>query len=389
MLLVEPERLTLPTTRVAWLDRHLERICVLSELTPTQYRNAEDKYRAVGTWLAVPGSALAPFAPVIYPQGSMLLGTTVRPYNSRHEYDLDLVCQLHHCGGQPPLFIYEWVHGRLAENQTYKEMLERLKRCLRLNYAGAFHLDILPACPNHRLGKGAIIVPDRKLECWKDSNPKGFAEWFFAQCIIRDAIAERELKASVEPLPSAVPSEYKYPLQRIVQLMKRHRDIFFMGGRDIARSVILTTLAGEFYQGQRSLALALEGVLDGIHGALEQRPSVPRIENPANRLENFADTWDQEKYDKFRAYIRNFRNTFKRALRPNLAEERKGLESLSEPLGTLFGADRVGEAIKLEAAELNLSRNSGKLGISSAGILSTLTASNKVVRVAPNQFYGR
>jgi hypothetical protein len=67
--------------------------------------------------------------------------------------------------------------------------LERLKRCLRLNYAGAFHLDILPACPNDRLGGGAILVPDRKLECWKDSNPKGFAEWFFLRCVVRDALA--------------------------------------------------------------------------------------------------------------------------------------------------------------------------------------------------------
>lgn len=389
MLLAIPERRTLPTNRVEWLDRHLERICVLSELTPTQYRNAEEKYRAVGAWLALPGSALAPFAPVIYPQGSMLLGTTVRPYNSRHEYDLDLVCQLHRCGEQPPLFVYEWVYGRLAENQTYKDMLERLKRCLRLNYAGAFHLDILPACPNYHLGNGAIFLPDRKLACWKDSNPKGFAEWFFAQCILRDAIAEHELKASVEPLPSAVPNEYKYPLQRIVQLMKRHRDVFFRGGRDIARSVILTTLAGEFYKGQRSLALALESVLDGIHRALEQHPSVPRIENPANRRENFADTWDQEKYDKFRAYINNFRTTFKRALHPSLNEERKGLESLSEPLGSLFGSERVSEALRMESSSWNDDRKSGNLGITSAGILSKLTTTPKIVPVTRNQFYGR
>ena len=389
MLLIEPERQTLPSSRIEWLDRHLERICVLSELTATQYRNAEEKYKAVGAWLAVPGSALAPFEPAIYPQGSMLLGTTVRPYNDRHEYDLDLVCQLHGCGDQPPLFVYEWVHGRMATNQTYREILERLKRCLRLNYEGAFHLDILPACPNVGLGNGAILVPDRKLECWKDSNPKGFADWFFRQCVIRDIVAECELKASVEPLPTAIPSEYKYPLQRIVQLMKRHRDIFFMGGRDIARSVILTTLAGEFYQGQRSLSLALDAVLDGIHVAMEKCPSVPRIENPVHRGENFADTWDQDKYDKFRAYIHHFRNTLKRALNPDLAEQRKGLEALSGPIGKLFGGERVREAINLEAKDLNARRNNGALGITQAGLLSTIVASPKVVAVTRNQFYGR
>jgi hypothetical protein len=163
------------------LDRHLARVCILSELTPSQYQNAEEKYHAVGDWLGATGSSLAIFAPEVYPQGSMLLGTTVRPFG-QNEYDLDLVCQLHWCAQQPPLTIYDWVHSRMAANETYREMLEKLKRCLRLNYAGSFHLDILPACPNDRIGNGSIIVPDRKLECWIHSNPKGFAAWFLGQC---------------------------------------------------------------------------------------------------------------------------------------------------------------------------------------------------------------
>ena len=171
--------------------------------------------------------------------------------------------------------------------------------------------------------------------------------------------------------------------------MKRHRDIFFAGGRDIARSVILTTLAGEFYGGQRSLSLALEAVLDGINAALERQPTVPRIENPVHRGENFADTWDQAKYDEFRAYVRNFRHTLKRALRPSLVEERKGLEALSGPLGELFGAERVREALRLEAAGLNESRDKGALGITAAGLLSTNITAPKMVPVPRNQFFGR
>lgn len=124
----------------------MDRVCRLLELTPTQYREAETKYRAVGRWLADSDSLLAFWEPEIYPQGSMLLGTTVRPYG-RNEYDLDLVCQIHYCAQQPPMTIYKWVHERLSAHETYKEMLEPLKRCLRLNYAGDFHLDILPAWP--------------------------------------------------------------------------------------------------------------------------------------------------------------------------------------------------------------------------------------------------
>jgi hypothetical protein len=388
VLLVEPQAHTgLPSNRVEWLDRHLARVCVLSELTATQFRNAEEKYRAVGDWLAADDSSLALFAPEVYPQGSMLLGTTVRPYG-QNEYDLDLVCQLHWCAQQPPLTIYDWVQSRMAANETYREMLGKLKRCLRLNYAGSFHLDILPACPNDQIGNGFIIVPDRKLECWKHSNPKGFAAWFLAQCRVRDQLAERMLKGSVEPLPSAVPSQYKFPLQRIVQLMKRHRDIFFSGGRDIARSVILTTLAGGFYQGQRSLSLALEGVLDGIHFTLEANPAVPRIENPTHPDENFADTWDQAKYEQFKSYIRNFRTGLKALLNPTMTEQRMGLEKSTERLGQLFGSDRVKEAIRIEANELNERRDGGKLGIAAGGVLTALSQAGSAA-VPRNQFFGR
>lgn len=389
MLLVEPERQTIPSSRVQWLDRHLERVCVVSELTPTEFRNAEEKYGSVGRWLAAPGSSLAIFAPEVYPQGSMLLGTTVRPYG-QSEYDLDLVCQLHWCAHQPPLAIYDWVHGRMAANEIYREVLEKLKRCLRLNYAGSFHLDILPACPNDQIGNGSIIVPDRKLECWKHSNPKGFGEWFFTQCQIREALAEadRMFKASVEPLPSPVPSEYKYPVQRIVQLMKRHRDIFFHGGRDIARSVILTTLAGSFYKGQRSLSLALESVLDGIQAALRAIPQVPRIPNPVHPGENFADTWDQAKYEKFKSYIENFRRGLRAAMYPSVLAERQGLEKSTEYLGDLFGADRVKDAIRIEAAEISERRNTGKLGVAAGGLLTGISQAG-AIPVPRNQFFGR
>lgn len=231
-------------------------------------------------------------------------------------------------------------------------------RCLRLNYAGSFHLDVLPACPNGQMGNGAIIVPDRKLECWKHSNPKGFAEWFFT------------------------------PLQRIVQLMKRHRDIFFHGGRDIARSVILTTLAGSFYKGQRSLSLALESVLDGIHAAVAAIPQVPRIPNPVHPEENFADTWDQAKYEDFKSYIDNFRRGLKAAMYPTVLAERQGLEKSTQHLSELFGEERVKDAIRAEAAEINERRNVGRLGVAAGGLLTGISEAG-AIPIPRNQFFGR
>jgi hypothetical protein len=60
---------------------------------------------------------------------------------------------------------YGWGGDRLANHEAYRQMLEKLKRSLRLDYAGGFHLDIPPACPNDSAGNGSIVVPDCKPEC--------------------------------------------------------------------------------------------------------------------------------------------------------------------------------------------------------------------------------
>src|SRR2546426_11234488 len=67
----------------------LERICQTLELTVSQHELAKSRYEAVGEWLAGSDNALLESA-TIYPQGSVPLGTTVRPL-ARDEYDVDLI----------------------------------------------------------------------------------------------------------------------------------------------------------------------------------------------------------------------------------------------------------------------------------------------------------
>src|SRR5207244_10124129 len=75
--------------RKAQLASVLERICQALELSETQHRLAKERYEAVGRWLAEGTNALL-HGLEIYPQGSVALGTTVKPH-VRNEYDVDLV----------------------------------------------------------------------------------------------------------------------------------------------------------------------------------------------------------------------------------------------------------------------------------------------------------
>lgn len=56
------------------------------------FEKATSRYQAIGRHLEQ--SSLSQYAPQISPQGSMLLGTVIRPLDDTDEFDIDLVCKL-------------------------------------------------------------------------------------------------------------------------------------------------------------------------------------------------------------------------------------------------------------------------------------------------------
>ena len=237
-------------------------------LSPSMQMPSENT-APVGQWLDAPDSALQVYSPTIFPQGSIAIGTTCKPVG-RDEMDIDLVCEMI----LPPEInqsqAKQLVGERLKENATYAEMVNEKNRCWRLIYAGQFYMDILPAKPDGRLPtETALVVPDKKLHHWKETDPKGYAAWFSvkaAQSRIKESIT---IQASVEPVPEYVAVGDKSPLQIAVQLLKRHRDVSLYGDGDAPISIILTTLAARAYQGQRSIYATLAKLLERMPTVIE------------------------------------------------------------------------------------------------------------------------
>jgi hypothetical protein len=355
-----------------YLDSVFEQVCVAVQLTQPQFDDVTQKYGAIGRWLADPASGLYLYDPVIYPQGSMRLGTTIRPW-SGEEFDLDIVCQLHYCDGHGPSYVYELVAGRLRDHATYRAILEPKTRCLRINYVGNFHLDIIPACPN---GGAAIKIPDRALATWCPSNPVGFADWFFARCQYRRLLLK---EASIQPLPSNVPAEHKYPLQRAVQLLKRHRDSFFGGNLDAARSILLTTLAAQAYEGEESLTLALDGIVDGILEFVSAFAGIPEVPNPTKPQENFARGWNSETYPQFVEYLQSLRSHLDQLM------QGEGIDKMTKSLGGLVGQSTAERAVLAEARKTEQARSARSLRVEpQTGHLGTAHG----IVIPRNNFYG-
>ena len=301
------------------LDRRLQALVDLLDIPDSLYEKARERYVSLGKWLHRKESVVAAFAPAVYPQGSFRLGTVVRPLLRSEEYDLDLVCQMTVDKSTITQKAVKELVGRevkaYAEANGFYDPATETNRCWRLDYADhiRFHMDILPCIPERRAmqvlleslavrasyAQYAVAITDRKHPNysvisidWPTSNPRGFADWFEermkpAARARRQLLVERHIYASVDDVPAY---DWRVPLQRAIQILKRHRDVMFkddQDGRPI--SMILTTLAARAYEGEADLSEALLSIVSKMPGLVNDRR--PRIPNPVDPREDFADKW--------------------------------------------------------------------------------------------------
>ncbi len=354
----------------------LGEVCDALQLTETQHDSAVQKYTAVGNWIGGSGSPLESLATAIYPQGSMALGTTVRPINEG-EYDLDLIFEVTRAQ-LSPVDLHRLIERRLRDHQLYAPRLVSPcpPRCIRLAYAGDFHLDIVPARTALGNGGTAIEVPDRELRCWIPNNPKGYAEWFEESCG-RRLLME---KAGPQDVPPQVPSDQKPPLKGAVQLWKRQRDVVFGDAKGAPTSILLTTLAGKFYDGEARIADALLTVL--ARTDLYVRSQLPNrivVTNPTNVAEDLCDRFSDEEYDAFTKWVSSFSQA------AQTLTHTQGLEKIAAVLKTLFGESLTTKVVKSYMEKLASDRQSANLRYARSGLITGTAAAAAVPR---HTFYG-
>lgn len=299
---------------------------------------ARDRYASIGKWLDRDSSNIKQFNPEVSPQGSFLLGTVIRPVGDADEFDVDLVCTLDGTTDDFTMSALKEAVGSeiksYAKANGFLNAPEDGRRCWTLEYSDKanFHMDILPALPNDNayrvmleksmhfhlvanedMWAKAIAITDKtdpnfyiQSEDWPVSNPKGYAVWFKSRQV--DAITESKHKlmereflyASVDDIPE---HKVKTPLQRAIQLLKRHRDSMFEGDENKPISVIITTLAAHCYNDEATISETLRSILKGMGHFIEDRQGVKWISNPVNPDENFADKWEEDP-DKERNFFK-------------------------------------------------------------------------------------
>jgi hypothetical protein len=300
------------------LDKLLLEICEELQITSARHKIAVERYETLNKLLESSASPFRHFHPEIYPQGFMALGTTVAPLEGPH--DLDFVLQLSRdYNAVEPMGLIQTLYNFLRGRDTYCEMTTLKNRCVRIEYADEFYMDVLPACVNYASSGTCIKVPDCAVNWWSDSNPKGYIEWFKKAS---RRIFIRRVMDKAAPIPAQQTVAEKESLQLVVQLIKRWRDIFYSGSdsKNAPISTVLTTFAAETYRGDRSVSEALKSVLQGTVGLIDESRRKGQVHlhlcNPSNRAEDLTERWNSNPvaYNAFERGIRDFHYRWSRLI---------------------------------------------------------------------------
>ena len=212
-------------------------------------------------------------------QGSYALRTIIKPVKDGQEYDADILLYMKYDKSKEPKDYINDLYDCLGENEVYSEKARRKTRCVFLDYAGDFHLDIVPCVPKDDDEQSICNKETNKFE---QTDGTGYRDWFND----KNSVTHGNLK-------------------RVTRLLKYIRD---HKGNFTAKSILLTTLIGNTVHNEdgsdgdhfKTLPDALKTVSNRINDFLQRNPIMPKIVNPVLPEEDFTRHWDQKKYDHFR-----------------------------------------------------------------------------------------
>lgn len=320
----------------------------------------------------------------MYSHGSFRLKTTVKPLKE-NEYDLDFVVEIPSDVDMEPTQLYDYVYKILSTDGIHANMVEKKSRCIRLNYANDFHLDIMPGKAVSRL-TNEIIVPDKKLKNWyHHSNPIGYAEWFEnqAQTVIRKQILEqRKVQCSAEPIEDQEISERLEPLRHAVQLIKRYRDLYCdRNDCTPVRSIVLCTLMGEISTSYSDEIQIIIDFCSYVNKKIEKSNGEPFVVRNPVVDEILTEKWEDD-ITIYNEFVDMMNSLTEDIIKLKQADNKLSIVS---QVKRMFGETVTNEVIKADSIPVKEAREKGMLAIDSLG---KLNMKKEGTTVKKNTFYG-
>lgn len=214
-------------------------------------------------------------------QGSYAHGTIIKPVRDNDEFDADILIYIKDDNFDPDNFQKDYVteiYDVFRNNANYKQIVRRKTRCVTIDYAGDFHLDVVP-CIEHN---GDNYICNRLDKIYEKTDGDGYKNW----------LAEKNRTVGGNNLKKVT---------RLSKFLRDHKNNFSIN------SILLTTILGnqidsfdinsyEF----KDLPQTLKTLSNRVNDYLQANPNMPTIQNPVLPEENFNRKWNQTKYRNFR-----------------------------------------------------------------------------------------
>lgn len=258
-------------------------------LNQTRLERLEGHASAIGEF--VKGSAtFGEHVLRVVPQGSWEHRTIIKPLPNR-EFDADLALFVEPIADWEPADYIEQLYSVFRSHGTYRDLVHRRTRCVTLDYAGDFHLDIAPIVVKGILSLSSY-AQNRRTNEEEPTDPEAYSEWFAH----KNSYTRNNM------------------LVKVTRLVKHLRDV----KRTFSiPSILLTTILGnqvheglffgddlEMYTDVPTSLVTILGRLDDYFQEHESPPSVP---NPTLEDERFSRLWDQDSYGNLREQIGYYR----------------------------------------------------------------------------------
>lgn len=253
-------------------------------------------------------------------QGSYAHKTIIKPVRENDEFDADILIFIRDPEFDPDDFQTDYVdtiYKVFKSSNTYKDKVKKNTRCVTIDYAGDFHLDVVPSVEYNE----SHYICNRKDERYEKTDGDGYKKWLNGK---NNIIGGNNFRKAT----------------RLLKFLRDHKDNFSV------KSILLTTILGnQINESDKNssdfsdLTTTLKTLTNRVNSFLQGKESMPTIRNPVLRTENFNRHWDQNKYSNFRDKFDSYNK------RVNEAFDEKDHNESIKKWQKLFGDD-FGKLIK-------------------------------------------
>lgn len=262
----------------------------------------------------------------VVPQGSYAHRTIIKPVGSR-EFDADVLLAMREHPTWTPAEYTAELKRAFEASATYQGKAHKRTRCVFLDYADDFHIDVIPFVESRP------AITNNKTNDWEVTDPQAFTEWLEGKSRI---VGGGRLQAVL----------------RLLKYLRDSKTTFSI------KSVLLTIFVGNVVESWRAAtdakyygdtSTALVHIIEDLSAYMQSNPSMPPIYDPSGTGHDFRERWDQEGYANFRTQIASYAAKMRAAYDADTLDD--SVAGWQSVFGSSFTAPAVEATEKASPAE--------------------------------------